>query len=132
VGGDKIQTSLLAWKWALLSSVWTLLQTLSKARKAERNSLGVSLQNGGRRDHEGGLGSARGDRIPVPKTPWLILSQVYVISGPWMKAVSLQDGMQTLQLHIMMSSCFQLQLLELAYGQCCQQDPQSAGQMWSP
>jgi hypothetical protein len=47
-----------------------------KARKAERNSLGVSLQNGGRRDHEGGLGSARGDRIPVPKTPWLILSQV--------------------------------------------------------
>jgi hypothetical protein len=70
------QTSLFAWKWAQLSSVWTLLQTLSKARKAERNSLGVSLQIGGRRDHEGGLGSARGDRIPVPKTPWLILSQV--------------------------------------------------------
>jgi hypothetical protein len=76
VGGEKIQTSLLAWKWAQLSSVWTLLQTLSKARKAERNSWGVSLQNGGRRDHERGLGSARGDRIPVPKTPWLILSQV--------------------------------------------------------
>jgi hypothetical protein len=32
----------------------------------------------------------------------------------------------------MMSSCFQLQLLELAYRQCSQQDPQSAGQMWSP
>jgi len=54
-----------------------------------------------------------------------------VISGPWMKAVSLQDGMQTLQLRIMMSSCFRVQLLELAYGQSCQQDPQSAGQMWS-
>lgn len=49
-----------------------------------------------------------------------------------MKAVSLQDGMQTSQLRIMMSSCFQVQLLELAYGQSCQQDPQwTAGQMWS-
>ncbi len=75
MGGDKIHRHpcLLG---NGLSSVWTLLQTLSKARKAERNSLGVSLQNGGRRAHEAGLGSVRGDRIPVPKTPWLILSQV--------------------------------------------------------